>query len=64
MIECTRACGGRQTEIHTAEPFVPEPSASEVEIAIGKLQRYKLPGAEQIEARREHCILTSINLLS
>jgi hypothetical protein len=26
----------RQTEIHTAEPFVPEPSAAEVEVAIRK----------------------------
>ena len=26
----------RQTEIHTAEPLVPEPSVSEVEMAIGK----------------------------
>jgi hypothetical protein len=34
----------RQTELHTAEPFVPEPSAAEVEVAIGKLKRYRLPG--------------------
>jgi hypothetical protein len=27
----------RQTEIHTAEPFVPEPSAAEVEVAIRKV---------------------------
>jgi hypothetical protein len=27
----------RQIEIHTAEPLVPEPSASEDEMAIGKL---------------------------
>ena len=27
----------RQTEIHTAEPLVPEPSASDVEMATGKL---------------------------
>jgi hypothetical protein len=26
----------RQTEIHTAQPFVPEPSAAEVEVAIRK----------------------------
>jgi hypothetical protein len=32
------AGGVRQTEMHTAEPFVPEPSASEVEVAIGKLK--------------------------
>jgi hypothetical protein len=30
-----------QTEIQTAEPFVPEPSISEIEVAIGKLRRYK-----------------------
>jgi hypothetical protein len=35
--------GVRQTEIHTAEPFVPESSASEAELAIGKLKRYKSP---------------------
>jgi hypothetical protein len=37
------ATGGiRQTEIHTAEPFLPEPSASEVEVAIGKLKGINL----------------------
>jgi hypothetical protein len=46
-VECTRA---RQTEIHTAEPFVPEPSATEVEVAIRKLKRYKVPGPDQIPA--------------
>jgi hypothetical protein len=30
-----------QTEIHTAEPFEPEPSAAEVEVAIRKMKRYK-----------------------
>jgi hypothetical protein len=29
----------RQTEIRTAEPLVPEPSTSEVDIAIKKLKR-------------------------
>jgi hypothetical protein len=51
------AGGVRQTEMHTAEPFVPEPSASEVEGAIGKLKRYKSPGdqipAELIQAGGE-----------
>jgi hypothetical protein len=28
--------GVRESEMHTAEPFVPEPSASEAEVAIGK----------------------------
>jgi sorting nexin-29 len=36
--------------MHTAEPFVPEPSALEVEDAVGKLKRYKSPGVDQIPA--------------
>jgi sorting nexin-29 len=40
----------RQTEIHTAEPLVPEPSDSDVEIAIEKLKRRKSPGIAQITA--------------
>jgi hypothetical protein len=42
--------GVRQSEIHTAEPFVPEPSAAEIEVAIGKPERYKPPGVDQIPA--------------
>jgi len=33
------AKNGRQEEIHTAEPLVPEPSAFEVELAIEKLKK-------------------------
>jgi hypothetical protein len=40
----------RQTEMHTAEPFVPEHSASETEAAVGKLEMYKSPGVDQIPA--------------
>jgi hypothetical protein len=40
----------RQTEIHTAKPLVPEPSDSEVEMAIEKLKRHKSPGIVQIPA--------------
>ena len=40
----------RQTEIHTAETLVPEPSASEVQLAIEKLNSYKLPDIDQIQA--------------
>jgi hypothetical protein len=40
----------RQTEIHKAEPLVPEPSSSEVEIAVEKLKRYKSPRIDQIPA--------------
>jgi len=36
----------RQTEIHTAEPLVPEPSALEVEMAIKKLKSHKSPGID------------------
>jgi len=39
-----------QAEIHTAEPLVPEPSASEVELAIEKLKSHKWPGIDQIPA--------------
>jgi len=39
-----------QTEIHTAEPLVPEPSAFEFELAIEKLQSHKSPGTDQIPA--------------
>jgi len=39
-----------QAEIHTAEPLVPEPSASEVELAIDKLKSHKSPGVDQIPA--------------
>jgi len=39
-----------QAEIHTAEPLVPEPSASEVELAIDKLKSHISPGIDQIPA--------------
>jgi hypothetical protein len=34
--------------MHTAEPSVPEPSASEAEAATGKTKRHKPPGVDQI----------------
>jgi hypothetical protein len=40
----------RQTKIHTAEPFMPEPDAAGVDIAIKKLKRYKVPDSDQIPA--------------
>jgi len=33
-----------QAEIHTAEPLVPEPSAFDVELAIGKLKKLQIAG--------------------
>jgi hypothetical protein len=40
----------RQTEIHTAEPLVPEPSAFDVEMAIEKPKRHKSSVADKIPA--------------
>ena len=40
----------RQTETHTAEPIVPEPSAFEVDLATEKLKSHKSPGTDQIPA--------------
>jgi hypothetical protein len=53
-VERTRACGVGQTEMHIAEPFVSEPSASEFEVAIGKVKRYKFPGVDEILAEHIH----------
>ena len=39
-----------QAEIHTAEPLVPEPSTSEVELAIDKLKSHKSPRIDEIPA--------------
>jgi hypothetical protein len=41
----------RQMDICKAEPLVPQPSPVEIEIAIGKLKRYKSPGTDQILAK-------------
>jgi hypothetical protein len=50
LLNIHRAGGVRQIEMHTAEPFVPQQSASEVEAAIGEVKRYKSPGVDQIPA--------------
>jgi len=42
--------GVGQAEIHLAVPLVPEPSASEFELVIDKLQSHKSPGIDQIPA--------------
>ena len=39
-----------QAEIHKTEQLVPEPSASEVELAIDTLKSHKSPGIDQIPA--------------
>jgi hypothetical protein len=38
------------TEIHKAEPLVPEPRPFEVEMVIANLNKYKSPCSEQIPA--------------
>jgi hypothetical protein len=48
LLDVRGAGGVRQTEMHTAEPVVPQPNATEVEVATGKLKRYKSPGVDQI----------------
>jgi hypothetical protein len=58
----------RQTEIRTAEPLVPEPSACEFEVAIEKLKRQKSPGtvripSEYIKAGGKQFAVRSINIL-
>jgi hypothetical protein len=40
----------RQAELHTAKPLVPQPRASEVEMATEKLERHKSPDIDQIPA--------------
>jgi len=37
-----------QTEVHTAEPLVPEPSVVEFELAIEELKSHKSSGSDQI----------------
>jgi len=57
-----------KTEIHTAEPLVPAPSAIEIEMAIEKLKRHTSPGIDQIPAELiikqgiGHFTLRSMNL--
>ncbi|PNF43474.1 hypothetical protein B7P43_G10812 [Cryptotermes secundus] len=48
LLNVHRVSDFRQTEIHTAELLVPNPSPFEVESAIAKLKRYKSPGSDQI----------------
>jgi len=40
----------RKRGIHTAEPLVPEPSASDIELVIEKLKSHKSPDTDQIPA--------------
>jgi hypothetical protein len=40
--------GVRQTDIQTAQPVAPEPSAFGAKMATEKLKRHKSPGTDQI----------------
>jgi hypothetical protein len=48
LLEVQGPGSNMQTEIHTAESFVTEPSAAEFEVAIRKMKRYKAPGSDHI----------------
>jgi hypothetical protein len=48
LLNVQGAGGVRQTEIQRAGPLVTEVSISEVEVAIGKLKRYKFLGFVQV----------------
>jgi hypothetical protein len=50
LLNAHDAGGVRKTKMHTAKPFVPQPSASEVEVAVGKWKSYKSPHVDQIPA--------------
>jgi hypothetical protein len=50
LLNIHRAGGVRKTEMHVAELLVPDSSASEVEVAIGKLKSYTSLGVDQIPA--------------
>jgi hypothetical protein len=57
-------CDFKETEVHTAEPLIPVPSRLEVEIAIVKLKKYKLPGSDQIQAGGETLLSTIHKLIN
>jgi len=52
-----------QAERHTAEPLVPEPSASEFELAIDKVKSHKSSGIDQIPAELIKAICLEIHKL-
>ncbi|PNF43921.1 hypothetical protein B7P43_G02818 [Cryptotermes secundus] len=50
LLNVHRVSDVRQTEIHTAELLIPDPSPFVVESAIAKLKRYKSPDSDEIPA--------------
>jgi hypothetical protein len=63
LLNAYRVNDVRQTEIHTAETLVPEPSVSELELAIEKLKSHKSPGIDQIPAELTKTIRCEIHKL-
>jgi hypothetical protein len=53
LLNVHRVSDVRQIEIQTAEPLVPDPSPSEVEIAIAKFKKFKSTCSDQILAEGE-----------
>ena len=43
LLNVNQSTSHEGSEVYTAEPDIPEPSLIEVELAIEKLRRYKLP---------------------
>ena len=64
LLNVHRVNGFRQTEIHTAEPLVPESSAFEVELTIENLNSHRSPGIDQITAELRQIIRYEIHKLS
>jgi hypothetical protein len=46
LLNVRRISDVMQTEIHTAEPILPDPSPFENEIAVKKLKRYNWPSSD------------------
>jgi hypothetical protein len=59
----------RYIEVHTADALVPGPSFLEVEIAVAKLKKYRLPGSDEILQKlfkqevKHYCLVGTINSL-
>jgi hypothetical protein len=54
LLNVHRVSDVRQMEIYTAEPLIPEPSPSQVEIAVADLKRYRSPKILQIPVELFH----------
>jgi hypothetical protein len=69
LLNVQGAGGVRQTEMHTVEPFLPEPSASLVEDAIGKPEGINLQALIRFQLNKfrqegKYCVRRFISLLS